>query len=295
MALASTATARRSPRTAIFCGAPQPLSTVDFDPQPWSVRFLPLQDTPPPAVRRTKSNGCGSKVHTAAIPNEAGVRLCGSYAELTGAVVALDDKYVPQVLKPILKSRREGCGCLRSPVGCAVCGNPLGTLIVHCTIHTHLESSSTAYEFAPSAVSPSISAESPPGTAALQTHGDIRPPDSGVFRTAGLARVGQASRPRRPFRPVIEDDEEDEAVLVDAAELCVLSRSRQSEHACAMSLNPGVTVLLGGSTYPLLAAGAFDMDYDWSLTGLDFLWVGPTARSPAIQAAGQYLPIYPRE
>jgi hypothetical protein len=120
MALASTATARRSPRTAIFCGAPQPLSTADFDPQPWSVRFLPLQDTPPPAVRRTKSNGCGSKVHTAAIPNEAESVWCGSYAELTGAVVALDDKYVPEVLKPILKSRREGCGCLRSPVGCAV-------------------------------------------------------------------------------------------------------------------------------------------------------------------------------
>ncbi|KAJ7809331.1 hypothetical protein B0H14DRAFT_2867279 [Mycena olivaceomarginata] len=291
MALASTATARRSPRTAIFCGAPQPLSTADFDPQPWSVRFLPLQDTPPPAVRRTKSNGCGSKVHTAAIPNEAGSVWCGSYAELTGAVVALDDKYVPEVLKPILKSRREGCGCLRSPVGCAVCGNTLGTLIVHCTIHTPLESSSTAYEFETSA-----------RTAALQTHGDIRPPDSG------------ATRPRRPFRPVIEDVEEDEAVLVDATEPPRVSRTPHDPTALPHNLTldeliahqtgrtrlrhepePWGDNVIGGIDVSSAAAGAFDMDYDWSLTGLDFLWVGPTARSPAIQAAGQHLPIYPRE
>ncbi|KAJ7852505.1 hypothetical protein B0H14DRAFT_2580914 [Mycena olivaceomarginata] len=223
MLLASTATARRSPRTAIFCGAPQPLNAADFDPQPWSVRFLPASGYAAPGGAYCCS------------PNEAGSVWCGSYAELTRAVVALDDKYVPQV-KPILKSRREGCGCLRSPVGCSVCGNPLGTLIVHCTIHTHLESSSTAYEFAPSAVSPSIPAESAPGTAALQTHGDIRSPDSGVFRTASLVRVGRASRPRRPFRPVIEDDEEEEAALVDAAEHPRVSRTPQDRTALPQNL-----------------------------------------------------------
>jgi hypothetical protein len=190
----------------------------------------------------------------------------------------------------------------------------LGTLIVHCTIHTPLESSSTAYEFAPSAVSPSIPAESPPGTAALQTHGDIRPPDSGVFRTAGLARVGQATRPRRPFRPVIKDVEEDEAVLVDAAEPPRVSRTPHDPTALPHNLTldeliahqtgrtrlrhepePWGDNVIGGIDVSSAAAGTFDMDYDWSLTGLDFLWVGPTARSPAIQAAGQHLPIYPRE
>ncbi|KAJ7865875.1 hypothetical protein B0H14DRAFT_3442681 [Mycena olivaceomarginata] len=119
---------------------------ADFNSQAlWSVQFLPIADTPPPRKRQRfdglKSNGCGST---------------------TGVVLPLDDKYVPLELKTVMERRREGCGCMRNPTGCAVCGNPLGVLTVHCTVHTNVEGQPSVYDFLPSAVSPPMPAESSP-------------------------------------------------------------------------------------------------------------------------------------
>ncbi|KAJ7113134.1 hypothetical protein C8R44DRAFT_856130 [Mycena epipterygia] len=204
------------PGVTLFCGAPQPLTAVDFDPQrPWSVQFLPIEAAPPPTKRSRpspeKSNGCGATVHTAGVPKRAGTMWRGSRPGLSDVVLPLEDKYVPRALKSVMKTRREGCGCLRSPVGCAVCGNPLGALIVHCPVHTHSESPSCMYEFAPSAVSPPLPAESasrtvPPVAARTYTGRPWQlaerrlpttPPHSAGddAATTRAARVGRASRP----------------------------------------------------------------------------------------------------
>ncbi|KAJ7862773.1 hypothetical protein B0H14DRAFT_2739732 [Mycena olivaceomarginata] len=87
-----------------------------------------------------------------------------SQAPTTGVVHPLDDKYVPLELKTVMERRREGCGCMRNPTGCAVCGNPLGVLTVHCTVHTNVEGQPSVYDFLPSAVSPPMPAESSPRT-----------------------------------------------------------------------------------------------------------------------------------
>ncbi|KAJ7858908.1 hypothetical protein B0H14DRAFT_2747718 [Mycena olivaceomarginata] len=155
------------PGAVLFCGAPQPFSAADFNPQaPWSVQFLPIADTPPPRKRQRfdgfKSNGCGTRVHNDAIPNNAMWRGLGG--SMTDVVLPLDDKYVPLELKTVMERRREGCGCMRNPTGCAVCGNPLGVLTVHCTVHTNVEEQPSVYNFLPSAVSPPMPVESSPRT-----------------------------------------------------------------------------------------------------------------------------------
>ncbi|KAJ7889292.1 hypothetical protein B0H14DRAFT_2691958 [Mycena olivaceomarginata] len=147
---------RENLSTTLFCGTPQQLSAADFYPQrPWRVQFLPIQDLPPPPLPGPKSNGCGAVVHNCAIPNSV-VIWEGGTAAVTDVALPLEDQYVPKALRDIMETRREECGCSRNPVGCAVCGNPLGVLIDHCVIHTYLKSTARAYEFLPSAVSPPI-------------------------------------------------------------------------------------------------------------------------------------------
>ncbi|KAJ7712531.1 hypothetical protein B0H14DRAFT_3902212 [Mycena olivaceomarginata] len=150
---------QETPGTTLFCGAPQPLSAADLDSQePWRVQFLPIQDAPPPRKRqrldRPKSNGCGAAVHNAAIPKSAIWH--GADANATDVVLPLDDKYVPQVLTTIMKTRREECGCLRNPVGCAVCGNPLrvriravGRVAAHTSASVTLRSCGLSLRVAP--------------------------------------------------------------------------------------------------------------------------------------------------
>ncbi|KAJ7917343.1 hypothetical protein B0H13DRAFT_2269527 [Mycena leptocephala] len=154
-------------RVVLFCGADQPRNYADFDARrPWRVQMLPEDvDVPEPSPQR--SNGCGAKVHASAMPKPT--LWLGAQSSGTAAVVSLEQQYVPEHLKLTMDSKTEVCGCTRSPVGCAVCGNPLGALTVFCGNHTSTlsESSQTAamYKFAPSAVSPPlpvITARRPP-------------------------------------------------------------------------------------------------------------------------------------
>ncbi|KAJ7815210.1 hypothetical protein B0H13DRAFT_2293454 [Mycena leptocephala] len=85
----------------------------------------------------------------------------GSGGSTTDVVLPLNDKYVPLELKTVMERRR---GCMRNPTGCAVCGNPLGVLTVHCTVHTNVEGQLRVYDFLPSAVSPPMPAKSSPRT-----------------------------------------------------------------------------------------------------------------------------------
>ncbi|KAJ7503707.1 hypothetical protein B0H11DRAFT_562935 [Mycena galericulata] len=144
---------------ALFCGAEQPPDERNFDAHyPGRAQILPIEYAPllqclKPLVE-PKSNGCGTQVHTSVVPNRGGNIWVGSSKDLTDSVVALEDKYVPKALKKVLKTQRQDCGCLRRPVGCAVCGNALGMRVVHCTTHSESSSPSFLYEFVPSGVSP---------------------------------------------------------------------------------------------------------------------------------------------
>ncbi|KAJ6504907.1 hypothetical protein DFH09DRAFT_1375269 [Mycena vulgaris] len=164
-----------TPPVVLFCGAPQPLTTAALDAhRPWRVQMLPIDyidsqplpkrqkiarkslDSPTEADAKMKSNGCGARVHAGAVPKRGGSMWRGSQKGMADIVLALEDKYIPATMRSVIKSRSEGCGCLRSPVGCAVCGNPLGAFIMHCTVHTYFDSPSFVCEFVPSAVSPPL-------------------------------------------------------------------------------------------------------------------------------------------
>ncbi|KAJ7879869.1 hypothetical protein B0H13DRAFT_1892032 [Mycena leptocephala] len=144
--------------TTLFCGAPQPISAADLVSQePWRIQILPIEDPPPAQNRqRAKSNGCGAKLHSAAIPKCA--TWSGSSGSATEVVLPLDDDYVPRELRPVMSALLKECGCLRNPVGCAACGNALGALNIRCALHTDVEMEHVMYDFLPSAVSPPIPA-----------------------------------------------------------------------------------------------------------------------------------------
>ncbi|KAJ6460459.1 hypothetical protein C8R47DRAFT_123683 [Mycena vitilis] len=145
----------------LFCGAPQPFTASDFDAhQPGSVQILPCDLSPPPAKRQkvytAKSNGCGTMVHTRVVPTHIGLGWRGLRKGVADVVVDLCDQYVPPELCARVKTRLEGCGCLRGPAGCAICGNLLGVSFSRCKTHTHTGSPQLEWEFLPSAVSPPL-------------------------------------------------------------------------------------------------------------------------------------------
>ncbi|KAJ7616208.1 hypothetical protein DFH06DRAFT_111387 [Mycena polygramma] len=149
------------PVVKLFCGAPQPLTASDFDAhRPWSVQILPGDFSPPPAKRQKvhtpKSNGCGTMVHARVVPAHSGLGWRGLRKGVADVVVDLCDQYVPPELCARVKTRLEECGCLRGPVGCAICGNLLGVSFSRCKTHTHTDSPQLVWEFLPSAVSPPL-------------------------------------------------------------------------------------------------------------------------------------------
>ncbi|KAJ7828700.1 hypothetical protein B0H14DRAFT_3873265 [Mycena olivaceomarginata] len=260
---------QETPGTTLFCGAPQPLSAADLDSQePWRVQFLPIQDAPPPRKRqrldRPKSNGCGAAVHNAAIPKSAIWH--GADANATDVVLPLDDKYVPQVLTTIMKTRREECGCLRNPVGCAVCGNPLVALIVHCTVHTHLESIPSAYEFRVR------------DTPLLRTF----PPRRSTWDDDTTTRSARGRRAWRPTPRAVAmegEDGADEAALFSAFHAVTRSRPSRTPSAGATAFLAGHTEGVTALSIPysrlrsphLLSPPAGELfSYD------SFLWTGPS-------------------
>ncbi|TFK47008.1 hypothetical protein OE88DRAFT_1728791 [Heliocybe sulcata] len=97
----------------------------------------PYKPSPLPIYPRTKgplshrrdsrktSNGCGAVLHTRAVPRKR----CGVWAAKSDAsddVVSLDESYFDKGTRSLM-ILRSGCGCIREGVGCAVCGNILGT------------------------------------------------------------------------------------------------------------------------------------------------------------------------
>ncbi|KAJ7106595.1 hypothetical protein C8R44DRAFT_745081 [Mycena epipterygia] len=78
-------------------------------------------------------------------------------------IVGLDDTYFSDNMRRKLRLGVEPCGCERTGLGCAVCGNPLGALHKPCESHMVSKHGYYYYILLPSAVSPPIPSCLPPG------------------------------------------------------------------------------------------------------------------------------------
>ncbi|TFK24700.1 hypothetical protein FA15DRAFT_406043 [Coprinopsis marcescibilis] len=110
----------------LVCGAE--VEDTFVDPTPFKPSALPI---PPPKVsstsssviRKPVSNGCGTIIHLFASSSPTKVYTARSAA--TEAVVPLSAEYFTQYVG--VRFEMSPCGCVKEGVGCAVCGNPLGT------------------------------------------------------------------------------------------------------------------------------------------------------------------------
>ncbi|EKM61834.1 uncharacterized protein PHACADRAFT_248700 [Phanerochaete carnosa HHB-10118-sp] len=101
--------------------------------RPYTPSPLPL----PPSSASTSShgrvvprtNGCGAVIHLRAFPQKTRGVWVGK-REATEAVVAMDSVYFERSI--VARMMKSACGCVREGVGCAVCGNPLGTRYMPC-------------------------------------------------------------------------------------------------------------------------------------------------------------------
>ncbi|KDR84439.1 hypothetical protein GALMADRAFT_151335 [Galerina marginata CBS 339.88] len=76
-----------------------------------------------------RSTGCGSLVHVRAAPRPR-VGVWTAYSAASSIVVPLDAGYFDAC--EAAKFARSSCGCTKEGIGCAVCGNPLGTRYTPC-------------------------------------------------------------------------------------------------------------------------------------------------------------------
>ncbi|KAM6496478.1 hypothetical protein JOM56_009184 [Amanita muscaria] len=195
-----------------------PPSSLPFVPS-----ILPLSPSRPqqqasaPSSSRTQkrsTNGCGTIIHYKAAPLSK-IRTWTARTEATDQVVHLDSCYFDS---PIVgKIVPSTCGCVREGVGCAVCGNPLGTLYIPCKTAIDLSSRSPRsssssssppklhiYSFFPSAVSssPSYSFPSPssPSSPSLSPTSPTSPTTSSSFTSTRRSSRPFLSRSRSRSR-----------------------------------------------------------------------------------------------
>ncbi|KAG0695988.1 hypothetical protein DFH29DRAFT_243798 [Suillus ampliporus] len=117
---------------ALFCGG------YDEEPclnRPSACVQSPLPSYPPPPpssgyqAPRWQTNGCGAVIHMRASRRDnSGVWVARN--EASSAVVPLDASYFERAA--VIRMVRSACGCLREGVGCAICGNPLGSRYKPC-------------------------------------------------------------------------------------------------------------------------------------------------------------------
>ncbi|KAJ7042107.1 hypothetical protein C8F04DRAFT_1078344 [Mycena alexandri] len=144
----------------LYCGADQEPQAADWDEQrPWVVEMLPETVSFPARKRQKRSNGCGARIHASAVPDR---RWRGMREGASLDIVGLQDDYFTLEMKRELLLGRERCGCCRTGVGCAICGNPLGALFAPCSRHAPSSSASnfstSHYTFLRAAVSPPLPA-----------------------------------------------------------------------------------------------------------------------------------------
>ncbi|KAF7798397.1 hypothetical protein EIP86_009618 [Pleurotus ostreatoroseus] len=118
----------------LVCGGEEYRSEKEYvDPFKPSILPVPSRKASSTSTRphSRRSNGCGAVIHMRAIPQQRrGVWQSAAHAAPTDIVVGLDSGYFDRGV--VAKMLRSACGCVREGVGCAVCGNPLGTRYLPC-------------------------------------------------------------------------------------------------------------------------------------------------------------------
>ncbi|OBZ70380.1 Dipeptidyl peptidase 3 [Grifola frondosa] len=120
----------------LFCGGEE-CSVDESAPAPFQPSPLPLYPrTGSPCARASagtrptrRTNGCGTLVHMRAFP-QCGRGVWMARDDAQEAVVGMDSKYFDRSI--VAKMLKSACGCVREGIGCAVCGNALGTRYLPC-------------------------------------------------------------------------------------------------------------------------------------------------------------------
>ncbi|KAI6042289.1 hypothetical protein EDC04DRAFT_2971962 [Pisolithus marmoratus] len=111
----------------LYCGGEDPMLELTVGNGPYGPPS-PLPSYPVARAPRRRdarrTNGCGAVVHLRAWRRERTSVWVGKH-EATSAVIPIDPSYFER--HSIVRVIRSPCGCVREPVGCAICGNPLGT------------------------------------------------------------------------------------------------------------------------------------------------------------------------
>ncbi|KAJ7471719.1 hypothetical protein B0H11DRAFT_2039651 [Mycena galericulata] len=155
-------------REVIFCGAEQPFTTESFHEHDSGLPTTSLGIGIERALHGSraqkpiKSNGCGTEIHSSAIPMHGIDGWTGHLAGVATCVIPLESKYMPKEMAERMATPGEdACGCSYGFVGCAVCGNPLGMLFRPCDGHRS-ENVPAIYSFVSAAVSPPLPPPPPP-------------------------------------------------------------------------------------------------------------------------------------
>lgn len=154
-----------------------------------------------------RTNGCGAVIHLRAFPQKTRGVWVGK-REATEAVVAMDSVYFERSI--VARMMKSACGCVREGVGCAVCGNPLGTRYMPCQAASegiftarHKQPLPTRaprprYPAGPQYYAPARASSSP---RSHHTEDPGRPP-SGTFYVYTFFAEHVSSSPGCPFPPV---------------------------------------------------------------------------------------------
>jgi len=117
----------------LFCGGEEQdpsavpsSSSTTFEPSPLPVRPASGQLN---TLRVPRTNGCGAVIHMRAFPQRPRGVWVGK-EEASASVVALDASYFDRGV--VAKMMKSACGCVREGIGCAACGNTLGTRYLPC-------------------------------------------------------------------------------------------------------------------------------------------------------------------
>lgn len=126
----------------LYCGGEETGSHSDYEsgsgpydpsPLPWGSSYTPAHRDACQSARHSsssrKTNGCGAVVHVRAFPQKPRGVWVGK-EEATDAVVGMDSTYFEHTV--VARMMKSACGCVREGIGCAVCGNPLGTRYMPC-------------------------------------------------------------------------------------------------------------------------------------------------------------------
>ncbi|KAJ6529744.1 hypothetical protein B0H19DRAFT_1384874 [Mycena capillaripes] len=151
--------------TALSCGAEDPSSDICLYQHPESVhpQFLPVPPEAPSASskKRKRFNGCETILHSRAIVSPNNMWRAAEMA-FSAYMIPLEDHYFSKAERNLLAFEVLLCGCSRTGIGCAVCGNALGVLATPCALHQESHSAKNYYTILPSAVSPPIPPYIPP-------------------------------------------------------------------------------------------------------------------------------------